>query len=77
MTFYSGLVSATVGLMLMVVQPAAPVSARLLAILIVMGLLCTLGSLCVVIAVKHAPSAMVSHYHYTQLVSGAIIAYND
>ncbi len=74
MTFFSGLVSAAFGLTAMLAH-AAPVSARLLAALMMMGLLGTLGSICVFVALKHTTAATVSQYHYSQLVSGAIAAY--
>ena len=54
---------------------AAPVSARLLMALLMMGLLGALGSVCVYVALKHTTAATVSQYHYSQLVSGAIAAY--
>jgi drug/metabolite transporter (DMT)-like permease len=72
--FFSGLVGACVGLTGMLAY-AAPLDARLLAILLVMGLLCALGSICIFVALTHTTAAAVSQYHYTQLLSGAIIAY--
>jgi drug/metabolite transporter (DMT)-like permease len=73
-TFFSGLVTASVGLAGMLVY-AAPLNGRLMAVLPVMGMLCALGNLCVFIAVKHTTAATVSQYHYTQLISGAAVAY--
>jgi len=72
--FFSGLVEVFAGALGMLVY-AAPVDAKLLAILVVMGLLCALGSICIFIALTHTTAATVSQYHYTQLLSGAIIAY--
>ena len=74
MTFFSGLVSAGVGLLGMLVY-AVPVDPRLIAALLVMGLLGALGNICVFTALKHTTAATVSQYHYTQLVSGSVAAY--
>jgi drug/metabolite transporter (DMT)-like permease len=73
-TFCSGLVTAIAGLVGMLTY-AAPLSARLMTILLVMGLLCALGNICVFVALKHTTATTVSQYHYTQLVSGAVMAY--
>jgi drug/metabolite transporter (DMT)-like permease len=54
---------------------AEPVNARLVAILIAMGLFCAFGSICFFVALKHTSAANVSQYHYTQLITGAIITY--
>jgi drug/metabolite transporter (DMT)-like permease len=40
-----------------------------------MGLLGALGNILFFIALKNATAATVSQYHYSQLVSGAIVAY--
>jgi drug/metabolite transporter (DMT)-like permease len=74
MTFFSGLISATLGLAAML-DHAAPLTGRLLAVLLMMGLLGALGSICMFVALKHTTAATVSQYHYSQLVSGAIAAY--
>lgn len=73
-TFFSGAVTACGGFTGMLAY-TAPLNARIMAVLIVMGLLCVTGSVCVFIAVKYTTAATVSQYHYTQLVSGAIVAY--
>jgi len=74
MTFFSGLVSAAVGLAAMLMY-AAPVTGKLLVALVFTGLLGAVGNICVFVALKHVTAATVSQYHYTQLVSGAIAAY--
>ena len=73
MTFFSGLVSAAVGMVAMLFY-AEPVSARLFGALAFMGLLGTIGSICIFVALKHTTAATVSQYHYTQLLTGAIVA---
>ena len=73
-TFFSGLVSAAVGLAPMLVH-AVPVTPRLLLALFVMALLGTIGSVCVFTALKYTTAATVSQFHYSQLVSGALVAY--
>ena len=73
-TFFSGLVTAAAGLAGMIVH-AVPASTRLLIALLAMGLLGTVGNICVYTALRHTTAATVSQFHYTQLVSGAVVAY--
>ncbi len=54
---------------------AEPLTTRLAAILVVSGLFCAFGSICFFIALKHTSAANVSQYHYTQLLTGALITY--
>jgi drug/metabolite transporter (DMT)-like permease len=75
LAFFSGLVTAAVGLGLMVLLHAEPLTARLTAGLFAMGLFCALGTLCFYIAVKHTSAVNVSQYHYTQLVTGTLVSY--
>jgi drug/metabolite transporter (DMT)-like permease len=74
LAFFSGLVTAAVGLALMLFH-AAPLTARLTAELFAMGLFCAAGTLCFYIAVKHTSAANVSQYHYTQLLTGTLISF--
>jgi|HubBroStandDraft_4_1064222.scaffolds.fasta_scaffold87915_3 drug/metabolite transporter (DMT)-like permease len=74
LTFFSGLVMAVTGFGLMLWH-FAPMSARVTGALCAMGLFCAVGSWCFFLAVKHAPAATVSQYHYTQLPMGAVVAY--
>jgi drug/metabolite transporter (DMT)-like permease len=74
LAFFSGLVTAAAGLILMLFH-AEPLSPRLTAGLLAMGLFCALGTSCFYVAVKHTSAANVSQYHYTQLLSGALISY--
>lgn len=74
LAFFSGLVTAAVGLSLMAFH-AEPLSVKQIAGLFAMGLFCALGTLCFYIAVKHTSAANVSQYHYTQLVTGTLISY--
>jgi drug/metabolite transporter (DMT)-like permease len=48
---------------------------RVLALLVAMGILCATGSLCFFVALKHTTAANVSQFHYTQLVTGALMAW--
>lgn len=75
LAFFSGLVTAVVGLALMTLIRAEPLTAYLTAELFAMGLFCALGTLCFYIAVKHTSAANVSQYHYTQLVTGTLLSY--
>jgi drug/metabolite transporter (DMT)-like permease len=40
-----------------------------------MGVFCAAGTLSFYVAVKHTSASNVSQYHYTQLVTGALISY--
>jgi drug/metabolite transporter (DMT)-like permease len=74
LVFFSGLVMAAYGFGRMLAH-AEPLTARLTAGLCAMGFFCAFGSVCFFIALKHTSAANVSQYHYTQLISGALIAY--
>ncbi|MGC2637711.1 MAG: DMT family transporter [Acidobacteriaceae bacterium] len=74
LTFVSGMLMAVVGFGMMLWR-FAPMSARVTGALCAMGFFCALGSWCFFQAVKHAPAATVSQYHYTQLPVGALVAY--
>ena len=39
------------------------------------GAFCTTGSICFFIALRHTAASNVSQYHYTQLVTGAIVSF--
>ena len=75
LAFFSGIVTAVVGFALMAFVHTSPLTIRLTAGLLAMGLFCALGTLCFYIAVKHTSAANVSQYHYTQLVTGTLVSY--
>jgi drug/metabolite transporter (DMT)-like permease len=74
LTLFSAGVMAVVGFALMLGH-AAPLTPRVAALLIAMGFLCATGSLCFFVALKHTTAANVSQFHYTQLVTGALMAW--
>ena len=74
LTFFSGLLTAAVGALAMLGH-TAPIHIGLAAILAGTGLFCVVGSLCFFAALKHASAATVSQYHYSQLLTGALIGY--
>jgi drug/metabolite transporter (DMT)-like permease len=74
LAFFSGLVTAAVGFVLMLFH-AAPLPARITAGLFAMGMFCAAGTLCFYIAVKHTSAANVSQYHYTQLLTGTLVSF--
>jgi drug/metabolite transporter (DMT)-like permease len=74
LAFFSGLVTATAGSVLMLFH-AAPLTPRLTAELFATGLFWAAGTLCFYIAVKHTSAANVSQYHYTQLVTGTLVSF--
>jgi len=54
---------------------AVPVSSRELGALAATGAFCSAGTICFYIAVKHTAASTVSQYHYTQLVTGALVTF--
>ena len=74
LAFFSGVVMSIAGLGAMLVH-AEPVTGHLLAGLFAMGAFCAAGSICFFLAVKHTSASNVSQYHYTQLVTGALVSY--
>lgn len=74
LTFFSGLLMAGVGSAAMLWN-AQPITARLAMVLIATGLFCVIGSTCFFVALKHSSAANVSQYHYSQLLTGSVIAY--
>ncbi|HEY1987503.1 MAG TPA: DMT family transporter [Terracidiphilus sp.] len=74
LTFLSGALMAATGFGCMLWH-AEPLTTRLTLVLVAMGLFCGFGSICFFIALKHTSAANVSQYHYTQLVSGALVTY--
>ena len=74
LAFFSGLVMAIAGLGGMAWH-AEPLSHPVLDGLFAMGAFCSAGSICFFLAVKHTSPSNVSQYHYTQLVTGALVSY--
>jgi drug/metabolite transporter (DMT)-like permease len=74
LTFFSGVVMAVFGFSLMLWH-AAPLNPLLTTGLCAMGLFCALGSFFFFVALKHTTAATVAQYHYTQLLTGALLAY--
>jgi len=74
LTFFSGLLMAVAGFACMLWH-AEPLTQKLTVVLVAMGLFCAFGSICFFIALKHTSAANVSQYHYTQLLTGALVGY--
>src|SRR5215472_5097672 len=74
LTFFSGAVMAAAGFGAMAFHGTAP-GGLVLAELFVMGVFCAGGSICFFMAIKHTSASNVSQYHYTQLLTGALISY--
>jgi drug/metabolite transporter (DMT)-like permease len=74
LTFFSGALMAVAGFGAMVIH-AAGLSAPVVAELFLMGVFCAGGSICFFLAIKHTSASNVSQYHYTQLLTGALISY--
>lgn len=72
--FFSGLVMAAYGLVCMLWR-AEPITPRLGVVLLLMGLFAVVGNISFFIALKHTSAATVSQYHYTQLITGALVTY--
>jgi drug/metabolite transporter (DMT)-like permease len=74
LTIFSGLVLAVAGLACMAWH-AEPITPRLLLALLATGACCATGSICFFIALRHTAASNVSQYHYTQLVTGALVSF--
>ena len=80
LTLFSATIMALVGFSIMagfsiIHIHATNLTPRNTAMLIAMGVLCSIGSLCFFVALKNTTAANVSQFHYTQLVTGALMAY--
>jgi len=80
LTLFSGTIMTLVGFSLMVgyrltLPQPTPMTPRIGALLVAVGVLCATGSLCFFVALKHTAAANVSQIHYTQLVTGALMAW--
>lgn len=73
-TFFTGLVEGSLGLVLMFWH-AVPLSLSLFAILVVMGAVNVVGNLCICIALKRMAAATVEQFHYTQIITGALLGF--
>jgi len=74
LAFCSGLVTAIAGLTLTSLHPHA-LTPTLWLTLGMMGVFCAAGTLSFYFAVKHTSASNVSQYHYTQLLTGALVSY--
>jgi drug/metabolite transporter (DMT)-like permease len=74
LTFFSGMLMAVAGFGAMLWH-AEPIGPRLALTLFIMGALCATGTICFFIAIKHTSASNVSQYHYTQLLTGALVSY--
>ncbi len=74
LTFFSGAATAALTGVAMLYR-AAPVPPKLASVLVATGLFSALGSLCFFVALRHASTATVSQFHYSQLLTGTLIAY--
>jgi drug/metabolite transporter (DMT)-like permease len=75
LTFFSGIVQALTGAVLMLLIHAEPVNLKLGVTLTAMGLFCALGSMCFFVALQRTSPVHVSQCHYTQLVTGALVTW--
>ncbi len=74
LTIFSGIVMAVAGLGC-TLWHAEPLTPRLLLALFLTGAFCSTGSICFFIALRHTAASNVSQYHYTQLVTGAVVSF--
>lgn len=80
LTLFSGAIMTVVGFALMAgyrltQAHTIAITPRMGALLVAVGVLCAAGSLCFFVALKHTAAANVSQIHYTQLVTGALMAW--
>jgi len=74
LAFCSGVVTGMAGFALTSLHPR-PLTPVLWLALGAMGVFCAAGTLSFYFAVKHTSASNVSQYHYTQLLTGALISY--
>lgn len=74
LTFFSSLLQAAVG-MAAVLGPARPVTMGMTGLFSATAAVSLTGSLCFFLALRHTSAATVSQYHYTQLITGALVAF--
>jgi len=74
LVFFSGVVMILAGSAGMFWH-AAPLTWMVLGGLAAMGAFCSAGAICFFVAVKHTSATTVSQYHYTQLVTGALVTF--
>jgi drug/metabolite transporter (DMT)-like permease len=74
LAFLSGIVMAAAGLGGMLWH-ATPLNRSMLGGLLAMGAFCSAGSICFFVALKRTSASTVSQYHYTQLVTGALVTF--
>jgi len=73
LVFFSGMLMTVAGGVAMMWHFVA-LNWMVLGGLAAMGGLCSAGAICFFVAVKHTSASTVSQYHYTQLVTGALVA---
>ena len=74
LAFCSGVVTAIAGLSITCFY-GKPLNLPVTSVLVLMGIFCAVGTLSFYVAVKHTSASNVSQYHYTQLLTGALISY--
>lgn len=74
LTFFNFLVEMIAGFVGMLFY-AAPLTLEFLVILFMASALSVLGRICNLTALKHTTAATVSQFHYTQIITGAILGY--
>ena len=74
MTFFSGLLIAVVA-GASTLGRVQPVSVHMSAVIAAIAFFGVLGNLCFFFALRHANTAYVSQFHYSQLPTGAVIGY--
>ena len=70
----SGLLMAAAGSVGML-HHGSPLDLKLSAVLLLTALFCVIGSTCFFLALRSSNAATVAHFHYTQLLTGALVAY--
>jgi len=74
LVFFSGMLMTVAGGVAMMWHFVA-LNWMVLGGLAAMGGLCSAGAICFFVAVKHTSASTVSQYHYTQLVTGALVTF--
>ncbi len=74
LTFFSGMLQGATGIG-MVVGHAVPVTGRMAELFGAAAVASLIGGLCFFLALRRTSAATVSQFHYTQLLTGALLAF--
>lgn len=75
MILITGVIEAVLGFGLMLLWQAVPFSPKVWLLLAAMGSISAIGNYCNALALRHTTAAAVEQFHYTQIITGALVGY--